>query len=410
MKLLKILVASTLLLSHVSVHAEEDTAPLEPPYIEEDSLSSAFEDDSIDVVPPPPKEALSGKDSKGDDLDSLFSDGLDSDAPGMSAESIPPASQPAKTQDPLAAPQKKQAESDLESEFAPSTAEAEMFEDNIETETDVVNEEAPLDESIAPEFAEPEMQVVSPNEDIRQEGIVKKSSSGGVEYIRHPQAANGLISITKEGAYVYDVRKKGDSGTASGSLRLGMMDSPRIEAADGTTYKEMYSESSSPYVMFDYETKIFESFRALSLQFGGGVLYAQGNGRFVNVNPGDTTEAKEKYTFFAVPLNLGLILRLQWSDRQWFVPYVSGGGSYIGVAEMRDDGKGPNIVGTPGAYGAGGMLINITAMSRDAAFTLNNEYGIKNLFVGLEYRRLQTFTEDLDFSSNVISAGVAVDY
>lgn len=395
MKLLKLALVSILVFAHSNSFAEEDTAPLEPPYIEEESADLSFQDDegieTNNEVPPPPKEAYGDSDIS-PESDPFLDE---------SEETINAKKKSEPTKDALAKDLKL--EDELKEESA--AVEDEIFEE----ETSVV-EDSNSEDTVVPEYAEPEIQVVSPSDSTPKSEVVRQSRSGGVEYIRHPQSANGLIAITKDGTYIYDVRKKNDKANISGAFRVGMMDSPRIYAADGTSYQEMYSDSSSPYLMFDYEFKPLDNFRALAVQLGAGLLYAQGNGRFVNVNPGDTSEAKEKYSFFAVPLNLGLVLRLQWADYQWVVPYVAGGGSYIGVAEMRDDGKGPNVVGTPAAYGAGGLLINITAMSRSAAFSLNNEYGIKNLFVGLEYRRLQTFNEDLDFSSNIISAGVAVDY
>ncbi|NUN07074.1 MAG: hypothetical protein HUU57_15100, partial [Bdellovibrio sp.] len=70
----------------------------------------------------------------------------------------------------------------------------------------------------------------------------------------------------------------------------------------------------------------------------------------------------------------------------------------------------PSLVGTPGGYGAAGLLLNITAMNRDTAFTLRSEYGIANLWVSLDYRYLKTFNEDLDFSSNILGAGIVADY
>ena len=107
---------------------------------------------------------------------------------------------------------------------------------------------------------------------------------------------------------------------------------------------------------------------------------------------------------------MGLNYRLEIWDRQWVAPYVSGGGTYIGVAEFRDDGKGPNLVGTPGAYGGGGLMFNISAMSRNTAFTLRTEYGIQNLWVSLDAKYLATFSEDLDFSSTIVGGGIVCDY
>lgn len=231
---------------------------------------------------------------------------------------------------------------------------------------------------------------------------------GGVKYIEHPLAAKGLIAITKDGSYIYKTKDSGKFNN-TGSFKFGLMDPPKITAADGTTFEMMYSAGQQPIFMFDYEWQPFTGYGKLGVQAGFGVLLANGTGRFVTP-PADGKTPKEKYTFAAIPLNVGLVYRLEWMSRQWLAPYIAAGGSYLGVAEFRDDGKAPSLVGTPGGYAAAGMLLNITAMNRDTAFTLRSEYGIANLWVSLDYRYLKTFNEDLDFSSNIIGAGIVADY
>lgn len=305
-----------------------------------------------------------------------------------------------------------------------STVEAEvqgaetLEEKTPEEKTVDLNEQVPEAGGVveaAPE-AEPELEaeiaepaVISAEEPAPRK-VPGRSSKGGVEYIQHPQAANGLLAITREGAYIYKTKESRDFHQ-TGSLRFATMDSPKITAADGTTYEMMYSGTQQPVVMFDYEWQPLTGYGKLGVQAGLGLLYASGQGRFVSSDPVlNGQEAKEKYTFLAVPLSLGGVYRLEWLSRQWVAPYVAGGGTYIAVAEFRDDGKSPSAVGTPGAYGAAGLLLNISAVDRETAFVLSSEYGIANLWVSLEYRYLQTFNEDLDFSSNIIGAGISVDY
>ncbi|WP_413291704.1 autotransporter outer membrane beta-barrel domain-containing protein [Bdellovibrio sp. HCB185ZH] len=245
--------------------------------------------------------------------------------------------------------------------------------------------------------------------------VVRKSPSGGVEYIHHPQAAVGLIRIEKDGTYVYKTKDKGEV-KSTGSFRFGAMDAPIIKAADGvTTFETMYSGPTVPVLAFEYEWQPLKISQNLKVQAGFNLMMANGNGRFAESNPSGGTpqagdKAREEYTFVAIPLNLGLAYRFQYMDRQVFAPYISGGGSYIPVVEYRDDGKNTNMVGTPAAFGGGGLLINIGAMDRDTAFTLRSEYGVTNLWVTLDYRYLKSFSEDVDFKSNVITAGVSVDY
>ncbi|MNJ92775.1 hypothetical protein D3C87_104490 [compost metagenome] len=266
-------------------------------------------------------------------------------------------------------------------------------------------EEGPIISTIPEGEIEPATAAPS-TEPARTPRIQRQSAKGGVEYIEHPQAAKGLMRIEKDGTYVYRIKDELEGKkNQSASLKFGSIDPPRITAADGTTFMQMYTSSMVPVLLFDYEWQPFEKFGKLGISAGFGFITASGNGRFLDGAP-----AEEKYTFIAVPLNAGLVYRMEFSSTQWVAPYVSGGGTYMGVVEMRDDGKTPSIVGVPGAYGAAGVLFNITALSRDTAYTLRNEYAIQNLWVNAEYRHLQTFNEELDFSSGIINVGVAVDY
>lgn len=269
-------------------------------------------------------------------------------------------------------------------------------EDELQNMENSVVEEMPIEDEpvvAAPVYKEPQ--------------VVRKSARGGVQYIHHPQAAKGLLRIEKDGTYVYKTSEsKGFSST--GSFHIGVMDSPRIEAAnDVTTFKKMYTEGPVPVIGFDFEWKALKFLGPIRAQAGFGVIMATGNGRFVQ----DTANIpKEEYTFLALPISIGGLYRLQWKDYQAIAPFVTAGGIYYPVIEFRDDGAEPNAVGTPGVYGSGGLLLNVGSLDNETKFTLNTEYGIKNLWVALEYRQIQTFSEDLDFSSGLINVGITVDY
>ncbi|MGZ3773840.1 MAG: hypothetical protein ACXVCY_07370 [Pseudobdellovibrionaceae bacterium] len=288
------------------------------------------------------------------------------------------------------------------------------MEEELRIEDEKPNNEKPVVDqpSIIP--VEPTAEVKSepselpPNQQ-SQTSKVLRQSKGKVEYIEHPLAAKGLTTITKDGAYIYKTADFAEKNT-SGAFRVGMIDPPKIISADGSTdFSQMYSGQQQPLIMFDYEWHPFSGYGKLGIQAGMGLLVAYGNGRFTDPSL-QGQQAKEKYTFVAIPLNVGVVYRLEWLHRQWFAPYVAGGGTYIPVAEIRDDGKSPTAVGTPGFYGAGGILFNISATNRETAFTLKSEYGIANLWVSLDYRYLKTVNDQLDFSSSIIGAGIVVDY
>lgn len=278
------------------------------------------------------------------------------------------------------------------------------IEDELLLEDDNNKVAVPAEDPVP--YQEPVVEEVKPAPKIRRGGKTTKSAKGGVEYIKHPQAEKGLVLITKEGAYIYKTEES-KGYKQSGAFRFGTMESPKITAADGqTTFAQMYSGSQLPVISFDLDWQPFQSFGKLGLQAGFSLMYASGNGRFAN----DGEQAEEKYTFLAVPLNLGLTYRLEIWDRQWLAPYISAGGTYIGVAEFRDDGKSPALVGTPGAYGGGGLMFNVSAVSRETRYTLRTEYGIQNLWVSADFKYLKTFSEDLDFSSAIVGGGLVLDY
>lgn len=252
---------------------------------------------------------------------------------------------------------------------------------------------------------------VAPYQAPKADEVVRQSPKGGVEYIHHPQAAKGLLRIEQDGTYVYKTSEKTGYST-TGTFRVGSMtDAPKITGPNGVTFTMMYQGAPVPIFLFDYEMRPFKSVPQIIGQFGLGLLYAQGNGRFsCNGCAIDGQEAKEKYTFLAIPLDAGLTYRFQYADRQWFVPYVSGGGMYIPVAELRDDDASPHGTGTPGVYGAAGAMFSISSISKETAFTLRNEYDIANLWLTAEFRYMKTFNDELDFTTGIISVGIGVDY
>lgn len=233
---------------------------------------------------------------------------------------------------------------------------------------------------------------------------VDKTPQKGVKLIHHPDGKKGLIRIEQDGTYIYKV--KTTPKDQSGIVRFGMMDPPNIVSADGyTDFKSMYGSAAVPMLMFDYEWQPFSGFGKLGVQLGGGLAVANGNGHFLK----DGTPAQEKYTFLILPLNAGVIYRLEYFKRQWVAPYVSGGGSFIAVAEMRDDGKN-NFSNSPAAYGAGGLMFNITALDKSMAFNLDSEYGVGNLWLVAEYRYQKSFSDLVDFSGGLMSLGISADF
>lgn len=228
--------------------------------------------------------------------------------------------------------------------------------------------------------------------------------------ISHPGAREGLYLIDEDGVYHYRAEVKSSSDNSM-HIRFVSVTTPEITAnvgGDELVFNDFYSDTQLTGLDFVYEWQPWKRFGKLGLQLGAGLTFTQGKGQFVDP-PSSGVEPLESYTLFTIPVSAGVIYRFEYTDRQWFVPYISGGLTYYGLVEYREDGD-VTAVGSPAGYGAGGLMINLTAFNRDLAFTMDREYGFSNLWFSAEYRYNQSFNEDLDVTSDQISVGIGVDY
>jgi hypothetical protein len=229
---------------------------------------------------------------------------------------------------------------------------------------------------------------------------------GGTVRVDHPRAADGLVRINKDGSYQYKTPIPPKS--QSSSFKLGMMTPPQIESGTtGVNFETMYGKDSVFSLNFDYEWQPFRSFGTLGFRFGTGFAMAEGQGFFAR-DP--TMRSEEKYTLFMVPATLFLTYRFEYSRRQWFVPYLTGGGTYYGLMEVRNDGIDPSFAGAPAAGGGGGVLLSISKLDTESAFTLSQEYGIADMWLVVEAIATQGLSDDIDFTNQLISAGIQVDF
>lgn len=238
-------------------------------------------------------------------------------------------------------------------------------------------------------------------------------SDSGRPKIAHPDAKKGLYLIDQNTGRYYYKTKKISQKNQSTSVRIGTITPPSISTElGGNTYvfSDFYDVGDLPYLMLDYEWQPFRSFGKLGVVVGLGFFMATGNGRFIDPSIEGGAPAKEEFTFIGLPISAGGIYRFEFSDRQWLAPFISAGMSYYVLAELRDDNKSPKFVGTPAAYGGGGILFNITTWSKEIAFTMDREYGISNMWLALEYRTVQSLNKDLDVSSDIFNLGISVDY
>ncbi len=224
--------------------------------------------------------------------------------------------------------------------------------------------------------------------------------------VKHPDAAKGLIKIKKDGSYIY--RSKAYEKDKAGSLKIGGMLPPKISDNEtGVSYENMYGKNNIIGFYMDFEWQFLKSPGKMGLIFGTGLSVASGKGTMVRT--GEVGQAQESYMLFMLPVTLLLNYRFEYSDRQWIVPFVNGGGTYFGLLENRDDNK-RYFAATPAASAGGGVHISMTKWDHENHFRLANEYNIADLWLTLEARALKGLNENIDFTTTYFSMGVTVDF
>ncbi len=301
-------------------------------------------------------------------------------------------------------PSRKQ---EIEAETAAARKDNRKYRSAVEEETELQNQilkRQPVDE-------------ISEDRNVdrfpKTEPLFKKPEGpkqGGPVRVQHPRAADGLIRINKDGSYQYKTKIADKS--QSGSFKLGSMTPPKITTdAESINYESMYGTSDLFAVDFDYEWQPFRKFGALGLKVGGGFATASAKGYFANQERADgRTRSEESYNLYVIPLSVFLEYRFEYFRRQWVVPYVIGGGTYYGLAEVRDDGQSPHFSGAPAIGGGGGLMFSISRLDSAGAFTLSEEYGIADMWFVIEARAMQGLSDDIDFTNQTISAGITVDF
>lgn len=190
--------------------------------------------------------------------------------------------------------------------------------------------------------------------------------------------------------------------------RLGTV-SPYEIQVDGTTFEELYTDSSSLLAYFEYEWNLGYFLGKWGLKLGSGATFADGNGRFVGATNAALTP-RESFTFVTFPNTLLASYKFQFSDRQTVIPYADFGGGYMGFIEYRNDGDKTSIGGAPMLVAAGGLLINLRFLDIKSVNNLFEEYGIHEIWLDLQFRRNESLDDVKDFSSDMITTGFGFAY
>lgn len=227
--------------------------------------------------------------------------------------------------------------------------------------------------------------------------------------------ADGLVRIDKDGNYIY--KQAPQKVSQASHLKIGYVSNPNISAdicqynnasnCQTVHYDDMYQDATGIGLEYLYESFFIKTKGKMGWQVGGSVQYASGHGRLAS-NP--AVESVEKFSFLTVPLYGGLVYRFEYRDRQMFVPYVSGGGTYLLLAEKREDKNDAKAIGAPGFYGAGGMMLNLSSIDRDMGADFETEYDIQNLWLTAEFKFVSVSSETFSLENGFAQVGIGFDF
>jgi hypothetical protein len=247
-----------------------------------------------------------------------------------------------------------------------------------------------------------------------EEGYLYREDSSGSEkeYENNlkivPKAGNyqkGLLYVSADGYYVYGGEDSEKEGSAS--IRVAQMEALPLKNPNvNVSFEDIYGSQPISIVLIDYDWLNFRKFGQWVLSIGTGFGQVEGPGRFVS----DGAEANERYTFYILLNHISFTYRFQYSDHPWFVPYFSGGGVPALLAERRDDNKRNKSKFVTAAQASGGVRINIGKLDTYGSASMDAEYGINNMWLDVEVRRIQSFDSKIDISSNLINAGLGFDF
>jgi hypothetical protein len=237
------------------------------------------------------------------------------------------------------------------------------------------------------------------------------SKHKGETEVKHPLADKGLVEITKDKVYIYNVKESEQH--AAGWLHIGIFNPTNLNNPDSPSgsFAENYGQTSNIMMFFDYEWQLWRiGIGKIGLTAGAGLFFAQGSGHYVNPQfepPGQVPP--ETFSLMVFPISGGAIYHIQIWDKQLFVPYGSGGLTLFPISEFRDDGQGAKFAGSAGLYAAAGAAINMTYFDRFASLALDRQYGINRVYVFGEFREIANIAK-YDFGGPLINFGFSAEF
>lgn len=213
--------------------------------------------------------------------------------------------------------------------------------------------------------------------------------------------------INEDGSYLY----QNPVGETRNTLAIkgGLASPPKVSTNSGTTYDDVYGDQSKFVLSIEYDWRVSKD---LFFKFASGVTSTQGQGRFA---ADEGRSSRESFQFFVFPNTFTLAYKMNIDAANYLVPYVEGGLGYFTFIESRSDsdifafdGDGTKLGGAFVGVAAGGLLISIPKLMGQNTFS--TEYSATQAWIDLQFKQILGLDKRKDFTSNMITGGIAVGF
>lgn len=285
---------------------------------------------------------------------------------------------------------------------APVSAQETEF---IEESQDISSEEKKfIDEEFTPPKEAPYTDEVTETS-VSQPAIQKPASS--IKSEKYEQS--GLQKVTAKGEYIYQVPESYQKWAVK--FKVGPYDSPdlanQLDNGNEILFSDIYGDTASMMFNLDVEYQLFKSVGTFGVKVGTGFYNANGNGRFKR----DPTKiAREEYDFYLLPNSLGAIYHLDYFRRQILVPYAFANAYYFTFLETRDDKAKPKYGGALATSFGGGVALMLDGLDRKAMNMLDADHGVNHMYLIAEYENIIGLNDEFDFSNQIYSGGLLVEF
>lgn len=234
-----------------------------------------------------------------------------------------------------------------------------------------------------------------------------------------PGDETSAIADVKNGKSALKMKRPGKVKGAFG-FRVGTLVSHNVTASGGiqqAPFSSLYGQNYAPDFTLLGEYQFFHDRKwgSLGAVFTAGVSYFHGFGSFQYplTQPDGTpfpTLSQTQFSFYAIPVTAGVDYRFNLTN--YIRPFAIVSPAAIGFFESRNDNvQGGNHHGySKGLQTSAGAAILADFISRNTAWDLYQDEGIKHVYFTIEYDRLMSFASNVNFTFSGLDVGVLFEF